>query len=421
MRKINIALLGFGTVGQAVYSILSEMKEAIAAKTGVELNIVSVVVKDSSKSRKVNCSFCSSNPDDVLSSPDVDVVVEVMGGLKPAKDYVLKALHNKKHVVTANKALLASCMPELVDAADKNGVSIGFEASVAGCIPIIRSLKDALATEQISKIYGIVNGTTNYILTRMAEGSNYKGALFEAQEKGFAEAEPSFDVDAHDAAQKLSVLTAVAFNSFVPGNAIFAEGISRLARDDMIFAKKLGRAIKLLAIARLENGKLQLGVYPTMLPESHPLTSVNYENNALYIVGNNIGQMVLMGRGAGGLPTASAVISNVIDAAKSSGIVSNIKINSAIELQPIEESMFEYYMRFTVIDKPGVLHKISGVLAENNISIGDVMQIGRNQYEPIPLILRTHLTQEKSMNKAVSEIDKLEVIKDKTVVIRMES
>ena len=413
----RIGILGFGTVGQQVYRILQEERESIRAKTGHALTVDAVLVRDLSKVRATTCDCLTMDPDAILKNKDITVVVEVMGGVETARDHVLAALRAGKHVVTANKALLSAHLPALLTAAQESKVGLAFEASVAGCVPVIRTLQEAMVSERLRKIYGIVNGTTNYILTRMEEGSNYKGALFEAQEKGYAEAEPSFDVDGHDAAQKLSVLIAVGYGLFVPGKAIFTEGITRVAREDMMYAKKLGRVIKLLAIATHEQGVLQARVHPVMLPESHFLASVRHENNALFLEASNVGEMTLIGKGAGGAPTASAVVSNILDVLSGH---CNVSLTTQVPVMPMQEAAFEYYLRHTVLDTPGVLHKISGILAEHNISIADVVQVGRNEDEPIPLIIRTHLSKEKAMMDALHKIDALDVVKDATVLIRNE-
>lgn len=417
MKEINIALIGLGNVGRGVVKILEKSAALIQDRTSYKINLETIVVRNKLKvSEDYKKYNLTEDLDEVLSDKSVDVVIELIGGYEPAYSYMLKVLNAKKHLITANKAVISRYSAELFEAARKNNVNIGFEGAVAGCIPIIRSLKDALIADNIRAIYGILNGTTNFILTRMAKnGWNYEKALKAAQEKGFAEANPDFDVLGNDAAQKLAVLASIAYSTKIDESKIYTEGITGLSIEDIKFAANWGYTIKLLAIAKEKNNKLDLRVHPTMVSASNLLSSVDNELNAIYVVSDNAKSQMYYGKGAGQLPTASAVVSNIIDVVKDS---TYLNFSKTVDYLSIDGLYTKYYLRFMVVDKPGVLHNISGVLAKNDISIEEVMQVGRK--EVVPLVIKTHQSYEKNVQKAIAEIDALDVIKDKSVVIRIE-
>ncbi len=420
---VNIGLIGSGTIGSGVVKILSKNSETIEKRSGVKLNLKKVcdLKLDAAKKLGIPESKLTTKVDDILDDPEIRIVIELIGGYEPARTFILKALQKGKHVVTANKAVIAKHGPELFEAAEKNNVNFMFEASVGGCIPIIKALRESYAADNIHSIYGIVNGTTNYILTRMDEGMSYEDALKKAQEFGFAEANPAFDVEGKDAAQKLVILSSLAFNSKISDD-IPAWGITKISKNDLDYAKHLGYTIKLLAIAKKDDGKIELRVHPTMIPIKHELASVSNELNAVYIVGENIGKAMLYGKGAGQLPTATVVLGDAIDIAKKIGNKAEKPISyfGSLKLKSMDDIKSRYYLRYAAADKPGVLAKIAGVLGKNKISIAGVWQMEVNK-DVVPVIMTTHEALEKDLQNAIKEINNLAEIKDKTVVIRIEN
>ncbi|MEA2036059.1 MAG: homoserine dehydrogenase [Nanoarchaeota archaeon] len=416
-KEVNIGLIGTGTIGAGLVEILQKNKETIEKRTGIKLNLKTVCELDLKKAKKLGIkdNQLTKCADDLINDKNINIIVELIGGYTPAREFILKALKNKKHVVTANKAVVAKHGQEFFEEAKKNNVSIAFEAAVAGCIPIIKTIKESYAADNIKQIYGILNGTTNYILTRMEEGMSYQEALKKAQELGFAEANPEFDVEGKDAAQKIVILASLAFNAKLKDD-IFTWGITKVSKRDIQYADKLGYKIKLLAIAKKENDEIELRVHPTMIPKEHELASVKDELNAVYITAKNTTKSMLYGKGAGMLPTATVVLGDVINIAKENKDSFYFK---EAKLKDLNKITSRYYIRYNVEDKPGVLARVAKVLGDNNISIAAVQQkeIHRNI---VPVILITHESKEENLMKAVKEINKLDVAKEKTIVIRIE-
>jgi homoserine dehydrogenase len=353
-----------------------------------------------------------------------------MGGYEPAHSFLLKAMKAKKHVVTANKALIATRGSDLFQVAEENGVDIGFEASVGGTIPIIKTLKESLVANRIQSIFGIMNGTANFILTKMTDGGEaFEVVLKEAQRLGFAEADPTFDIEGIDTAHKLAIVLSLAYGKNVNFDDIHVEGITGITGQDIAFAKDLGYRIKLLAIAIDRGDAVEARVHPTMIPFGHLLANVNANFNAFHVVGSASGSIFLYGQGAGMMPTASAVMSDVVDIARNirEGISSRVPARSIreadivdINLRPFEEIRSNYYFRFSAVDRPGVLSKISGILGEKNISISTVIQKGRTRQGAVPIVMTTYKARERDVRAALEVIDRLDIVLDKTVLIRVE-
>ena len=429
---INVGIIGFGTVGTGTAKILLENKDVISQRTGFDINLKKIADLDIKKSRGIKLpeGILTTNADDILNDPEINIVIELIGGIHPAKELILKAIRNKKHVVTANKALIATEGNEILAEAEKHGVEIGFEASVAGGIPIIKIIKEGLVANRILAVYGIINGTSNYILTKMTdEGIEFSDALKEAQRLGYAEADPAYDIEGIDSAHKLAILASLAYDIPLSFNDVYKEGITRITSQDIGFAGELGYKIKLLAIAKASGGKVELRVHPTMIPKDYLISKVDGVFNAIYVQGDAVGDTLYYGRGAGDMPTGSAVVSDVVDIGKKivrsqeSGVRSKKAVlipRSGLKVKGIEDIEAMYYFRFTAFDKPGVLSSISGVLGSYNISITSVIQKGRSLGEAVPLIVLTHTAKEKDVIKAVAEIDRLSVVADKTLYIRVE-
>ncbi len=432
MRKVNIGLIGFGTIGAGVVKLLNQNGKLIEKRTGVKLVLKKIADLDITTDRgvKVKDGVLTMSVNDILEDPEIDIVIELIGGYKPAKDFMLKAIKSGKHVVTANKALLAVYGDEIFSATEKHGVDIGFEASVCGGIPIIRSIKEGLCATKITSFYGIFNGTCNYILTKMTEeGKEFDDVLSEAQELGYAEADPTFDVEGIDAAHKLAILLMLSYGTKVNFKKIFTEGISEVAPIDIEFANNLGYKIKLIAIGK-DNGKdIEARVHPTMLRSDHPLATVNDVYNAVYVNTDATGPTMFYGKGAGMLPTASAVLSDVIEVARNinlgiSGRVPALSYKSDQmsdrPIKPIGDVVSKYYMRLTVKDKPGVLSKIAGILGDHKISIESVIQKGKPATDNVPIVLQTYEALDSSVKKAVQALSKRSFVTKKTVCIRIE-
>ncbi len=429
MRRIRIGIIGFGTVGTGVVKNIMSNGELIARRAGIRLEIARIADIDLKRVRDVavDAAVLTNDARQVLYDDSIDVVLELIGGISPAREYVLTALRRGKHVVTANKALISRCGPETFETAREHGVELLYEASVAGCIPVIKSLRESLAANNILSIDGIVNGTCNYILTRMQHDQlNFSTALGEAQGRGYAEADPSFDVNGTDSAQKLAILASLASNSWVDVDRIYVEGIAHITQKDIAYASELGYVLKLLAIAKFGDDWVQARVHPALVPGDHPLADVWGVHNAVYIIGDYAGEMMLYGAGAGEKPTASAVVSDIIDIARNIKSAAKKRISSLPEiatvkrLVPMDQIEARYYLRFTVIDKPGVLARITTILGENDISISAVTQKERHPKNAVPVVVMTHLAREESVQRALKEIDSLDVVKDKTVMIRIE-
>ncbi|MEW6170626.1 MAG: homoserine dehydrogenase, partial [Candidatus Omnitrophota bacterium] len=388
MKKINIGLIGLGVIGSGVVKILKERKNFFKKKLGIELSLKKACDKDLSKIKnlKLDPSVVTTNPNEIISDPQIDVVIELIGGIHPAKEFIIEALRKGKHVVTANKALLAQDGIEIFNTARACSKNIYFEAAVGGGIPIIKSLREGLVANKINSLFGIVNGTSNFILSNMSQNNmDFAEALREAQKKGFAEKNPKFDIEGIDSLHKLIILTYLAFGKFVSFKDVFVEGITNISSLDVSYANELGLTIKLLAIAKKENNELEVRVHPTMLPKSNLLSQVRDSFNAIYISGDLVGDLLFYGRGAGQMPTASAVISDLVDLTKdikaglfrsTLNIVSDPEIKN---IRNIDEIQSRYYIRFMAIDEPGVLAKIAGVLAKFGISIASVSQKERKK------------------------------------------
>lgn len=427
MKSIKIGLLGFGTVGQGVYRLLETQREVLRERTGLDLQIKRILIRDPNKDRGLPRELFTTNYEDILYDPEISIICELIGGLEPAKTYILKAIENGKQVVTANKAVLAEAGDEIYRLATEKGIFLGFEASVGGGIPIIKTLREALVGNKIESILGIINGTTNYILTRMLESNlSFERALEEAREKGYAEADPTLDLRGYDSAHKLAILASLAFGTYVSSDKIYVEGIDDIDLMDLKFSRDFGYIVKLVASARKTKSGIELMVFPALIPENHILTSVRLNYNAIYISGDFVGDVLLYGLGAGGEPTASAVVSDLVSAGeylihkKSPLIKYPHPSPTKLKIKSISESIFRYYFRFTAVDRPGVLSKISGILGEHEISIASVVQIGRQiKKGAVPIVMLTHETQEKKVIDALNEIDKLDVVKGKTKRLRI--
>lgn len=429
MQRINIGLIGLGQVGGGLYSILRRKKAHFASHAGVELRIARVGVKHPGKKRKVSVSrnLITSNVQSILKDPDIDVVVELIGGTKEAFAIVTEALRAGKHVVTANKALLAERGDEIFKLADRMKRWVMFEASVGGGIPVIKALREGLVANRIDSIHCIINGTTNYILSQMTEQNlDFSTALKQAQDKGYAEADPTLDIEGVDAAHKLAILVRFAFGGSVRFKDIHCEGISRIRSEDIAFAREFGYRIKLLAIAKRSKDGIEARVQPTLLPQAHILANVNGSFNAVLMRGDEIGEVLFYGRGAGALPTASAIVSDLVDIAKlpDDYLALNPSRLCALEkklnIKSISSILSRYYLRFHIVDRPGMLGRISQVLGKYKISISDVIQKERKAGSVVPLILLTHDAHEDSVRRAIGVIDKLHGVHGKSQVIRIE-
>lgn len=429
MEQLGIGLLGCGTVGGGVARLLMENATVLKAHSGSDLKIHKIAVRNIEKPRDecVDRKLLTDDARSVVHSDEVQVIVELMGGCEEARVLVLEALRAGKSVVTANKALLARHGKEIFDAAQENSSHVYFEASVGGGIPIIRSIREGLVANKIRGIYGIINGTSNYILTEMARAKQpFDTVLQEAQEKGYAEAESALDVDGHDAADKLSVLAACAYGLSVSPEQIFTEGIAKLTPQDFDYAKELGFVIKPLAIATESGDQVTLRVHPAMIAESHLLATVDGVYNAVYVVGDPVGHIMLFGRGAGAGPTASAVVGDLVEAVRDLVRENSTPILLPSQTQPlslgaVEEVECSYYLRCTAMDQPGVLSKITGALGEHGISMSQVLQHERHEEKAVPVILLTHPCKEHALIRAVSAIDALSVSSAPTMVVRVEA
>ena len=432
MKDINIGLLGFGTVGTGVAKILMENRELISKRIGANLNLKRIADIDTTTDRGIRLAddLLTANTDSVILDPNIDIIVEMIGGTTIAKTFILNAIENGKHIVTANKALLAGHGNELVKAALKKGVDLAFEASVGGCMPVIKSLRESLVGNRISGMTGILNGTCNYILSKITDdNSPFDEALKEAQQNGFAEADPTLDIEGYDTAHKLAIISSLAFGSEFNLKDIYVEGISRITQLDIEFAGQFGYRVKLLAICKDSNGAMEVRVHPTMIPFSNPLSNVNGSLNAITITGDMVDDVMLYGHGAGMLPTASAVVGDIADIARNiiTGAVGRIPIVSfqpehvkPMPVKPIDKVVTHYYFRFAASDQPGVLSKISGILGNHNISLKSVHQKGRKTNGSVPIVMFTHLATESEVKAALKEIYELSVVTDQPVLVRIE-
>jgi homoserine dehydrogenase len=429
MKKINIGIIGFGNVGSGVIRILRDRKKILSEKIGSEINIKRVCDKDTVSKRNVlvEKSLITKDAGEIINDPQIDIVVELMGGIHPAKEFILQSFKKGKHIVTANKALLAQEGREIFAHARESAKSIYFEASVGAGIPIIKSLREGLVANKFNSIYGIVNGTSNYVLSQMSKNNcSFNDALHEAKLKGFAEKNPTLDIEGIDSAHKLILLTYLCFGRLVNINDVFIEGISQVSLSDINYAKELGFQIKLLAIAKREKESLEVRVHPTFIPDTHLLASVDGVFNAIYVSSDLAGNLLFYGPGAGQLSAASAVVSDLVDLTQDikAGMFRptlNIIEDKAIKkLRRIDEFENRYYIRFMALDKPGVLAKIAGILAKFGISIASVTQKERRKARSVPIVMIIHEAREKNLRSALEIIDRLNVIKEKSVAIRIE-
>ncbi len=432
MKKISIGLIGLGNIGTGVVKLLQQNEKLIEQKLGAKLVLKKIADINITSPRgiKISKSILTTNAREILNDPEISIVIELMGGYEPARTFVLEAVKNGKHVVTANKAMLATYGNEIFPAAQKKSVDIGFEASVGGTIPIIKTLKESLVANKINSIIGIMNGTCNFILTKMTdEAKSFDVVLKEAQQLGFAEADPTFDIEGIDTSHKMAIVLSLAYGKKVNLKDIYLEGITKISGEDIAFAKELGYRIKLLAIGRLRGDAVEARIHPTMISSGHLLANVNRNYNAFHLVGDASGPVFLFGQGAGMMPTASAVFSDILDSARNvmKGIAGRVPLRSInetgmkdIKLIPMDNIETKYYFRFSVLDRPGVLSKISGILGEHNISLASVIQKAQEEAGPVPIVMTTYKAKEKDVRQALKKIDKLEVVRDKTVLIRIE-
>jgi homoserine dehydrogenase len=433
MQQVNLGMIGGGTVGSGVFHAWQQNGDLMAARLGVKINFRKIAVKafDEPRAYEIPLTLMTTDWQEVVNDPQIHVVIELVGGTGIAKVMILAALAQGKTVVTANKALISACGPELFAAAAKSGANLYYEASVCGGIPIIKSLREGFVSNQFPAIYGIVNGTCNYILSRMKqEGADFGDVLADAQKQGYAETPPDLDIDGKDAQHKIGILASLAHGFWVDHHEIHTEGIRDVSKIDMQFAEKLGYTIKLLGIAKKISGKkpgVQVSVYPTLIPNSHVLASVNGVFNACFVRGDVVGDTLFYGRGAGKDATASAVLSDVADAAldlKLGGKVRVAPFNACAKkgrVMPMDEITSRYYLRLSVADKPGVLAKISAILASAKIGISSVIQPEGHAGDSVPLILMIHDATNAAMQKALAKIAKLPVIKGKPVMFRVEN
>ena len=433
-QKTTVGLLGCGNVGAGVAKMLLEDGDFINQKMGWPLALARIVVRDLTSRRPFNppAELLTTDPYEVVGNPDIQVVAEMIGGIEPARTLILKAIRSGQHVVTANKALLALHGREIFEAAAENKVEVMFEAAVAGGIPIIRTLKEGLSANRINHIAGILNGTTNYILTRMSrEGLDFQTALAEAQRSGYAEADPTFDVEGIDAAHKLIILTALSYGVLPSMDDIHVEGISKLTPEDIEFAGELGYVIKLLGLSyrSADDDRLEVRLHPAMLPRDNLLVDIGGAMNAVLVSGHAVGEILLTGAGAGMMPTASSVMADMVELARADRSRSSQRVPalgwcrlSDEQPKPMEEIRTSYYLRFTVADRPGVLAAIAGIFAKHDISIAQVIQKRPDQDSgTVPLVMLTHTAMERDLRRALAEADVLEAVLAPTMLIRVEN
>jgi homoserine dehydrogenase len=431
-ERINVGLIGLGTVGTGVAKVLLGQKELLQRRVGVPIELIRIADLDVQRDRGTPIPRELLTPDarQVIDDPQIDIVVELIGGIHPAKEFILDAIVNGKQVVTANKALLAVHGEELFQAVQRNGVDLGFEGSVGGGIPIIRALREGLSANHFESIYGIINGTSNYILTLMTEErKEFSEVLREAKAAGYAEADPSLDVEGIDSAHKLAILVTLAFGTPVDFKTIYTEGITQITPLDIEYAREFGYRIKLLAIAKRVGAEVEARVHPTMIPEDLLIARVSGVYNGIYLVGDVVGETLFYGKGAGAMPTASAVVGDIVEIARNilkgaAGRVPVASFQSAARqpqrLKPIEEIQSLYYLRIMAQDEPGVLSKISGILGKYNISISSVIQKGRRAGQTVPVVMMSHRAVERDVRLALGEIDAMPIVSAKTILIRVE-
>ena len=424
VKKIRAALLGAGTVGGGVYKLAELLREDIIQKTGAELVIDKVLIRDKSKKREgIPQEILTDRWEEILNDDGIEIVIELMGGIQPARACIEEALRRGKQVITANKDLLAEYGAELFDAAAEQDCDLHFEASVAGAIPIIRPLRQSLAAARLTEVMGIVNGTTNYILTKMSEeGMDYRDALDLATQLGYAESDPTADVEGYDAGRKLAIMASIAFNSRVTFPQVYTEGITNITAEDIRYAKEFGYVIKLIAMTRLTDEGIEVKVHPMLIPDQHPLASVRDSFNAVFVHGQACDDAMFMGRGAGEMPTASAVMGDVIDCMRNILHGSCGKIGCGcylnLSVKPIEETVSRFFLRIQVADKPGALANIAGILGNNDVSIEQVVQ-KKSHNGVAELVIITDSVRERHFNDAIRILEGMSVIKEISGIIRV--
>jgi homoserine dehydrogenase len=424
MKTLKVGMLGAGVVGSQIARLLIANKSDLASRAGANLELVSIAVKDSKLKRDgISAALLTNDAKSIVNDPQIDLVIEVIGGIDPAKDLILTALNNGKSVVTANKALLAKHGAELYAAADKANVDLYYEAAVAGAIPILRPLRESLVGDHVIRVMGIVNGTTNYILTKMDEnGAAFADALKEAQALGFAESDPTADIEGFDAAAKAAILAGLAFHSRVTDNDVYREGISKITAADVKVAKAMEMVIKLLAIAELTpDGAVSVRVHPALISRTHPLASVRESFNAVFVEAESAGQMMFYGKGAGGAPTASAILGDLVAVARhkvTGGIGPKESDYADLKIAQIGQTKTRYLIRLNVADKPGVLESVAHVFASHQVSIQTVRQTGAG--DKAELIVMTHSSNESSLSATVKDLKNLPVVTDVASVLRVE-
>jgi homoserine dehydrogenase len=434
MSDIKVGLIGFGNIGAGVVKLLQENAGVIRNKVGTGIVLKRIADLDITSDRGVTVTpdVLTTSVNDIFDDPEISVVIELIGGYEPAKTFVLKAIEKGKHIVTANKALLALHGDEIYAAAARNGVEVQFEAAVGGGIPVLTAIKGNMAANNFGSVIGIMNGTCNYILTRMAqEGADFADMLKVAQELGYAEPDPTFDIEGVDTAHKLAILISLCFGTKIDFNSIYTEGISRISGLDVKFANDFGYRIKLLAIGKLSDGQVEARVHPTMIPLHNPLAEVNGVFNAIRLTGDYVGPVMFYGRGAGQNPTASAIVGDLIGLARTMQAGAGRRMAPlgfldgeirTLPLKPMAEIVSKYMLRFSALDKPGVLASIAGALGTHGISIESMVQTTHQDSDatPVPIVIKTHEACEGSVQAALEEIDRLAIISEKTVFIRIE-
>ncbi|CAN5880813.1 homoserine dehydrogenase [soil metagenome] len=419
---LTVGMLGCGTVGTGVAQLLLTHDDRIAGRVGVPIRLGPVAVRNTARRREVEIAQLTSDPHAVTTDPDVDIVVEVMGGIEPARSLIVEALEAGKSVVTANKELISTLGEELVQLAHGKGARLEYEAAVAGGIPIIKPLRESLAGDRVRRVLGILNGTTNYILTRMTDdGMAFAEALTDAQRLGYAEADPTADVDGNDAAAKTAILASLAFDTRIVAGDVYREGITRVTASDIAFARRMGYVIKLLAIAEDDGERIGARVHPCLLPSDHPLASVRDSFNAVFVEADAVDDLMFYGRGAGALPTASAVIGDVVSAAR--GLLSGEQppaqiTRQATPIRPFDELIGQYSVRLSVADRPGVLAEIASVFGAQDVSIKSVWQEGTG--ETAQLVFISHAARERDVQRTVEQLRRLASVRDITSVLRVE-
>lgn len=428
-KVVNIGIIGMGTVGTGVFEIMKKNYSYLEERIGSRIRIKKICDRrfESKKPEGIDFSLLTTNIEDVINDEEIDVVVELIGGIEPARRLILAALDRGKHVVTANKAVLSNYWREIFEKVKSSKRQVYFEASVCAGVPIIQSLNEGLCANSFDYVLGILNGTTNYILSKMEEGQEFKDALKRAREKGFAEADATLDVSGEDSVHKLAILSSIIFSTQIGLEKIHKEGIDLIETQDIKYAKEeFGYILKLLSVMKKDRRGVELRVAPTFIPENHPLAEVRNEFNAVYLKGDYVGEMMFYGKGAGMYPAASAVVSDIVYISRKvvQGFKNEIPYveykRKRIDIKDINEIETRYYLRFTTVDSPGVLAKISKILGDNNVSISSVIQKESSGLSEVPILMLTHRAIEGNINRAIMEIDRLNVVKKKTVFYRVE-